>query len=128
MFATSSVLPQKVRILTAEDIACMRNNTAKLRNNVVDEHRNREYGIYDRGDTVTNYCLSKRLPKETYDDPSKKNFDGSQLTVHRYGLRCVGGVGKSTIRVLPQQEQGWSEHMGSMSNGYFNRRENARLH
>ena len=124
VFVTSSVIPTKVRVLTPDDIECIKENTAKFKTS--GKASAKKSGVYDEGDAVTNFCLSKRLPGETYDDPKKRdaNFNKGHATVHRYKLTCKG---EDSVRVLPKTEQGWSQHMGSMGNSYFNRRPTGRL-
>ena len=99
--------------------------------NNINKASNRAKGIYDEGDTATNYCLSKRQNDTAFDDPvsaKKKNFNNGRLTLYRYQITCTCKQGKDCVRVLPQKEQGWSEYMGTLSNGIFNKRPKGRLH
>ena len=99
--------------------------------NTLDIDANRKLGIYDEGDTATNFCLSKRLNKTTFDNQktaNKKNFNNGKLTLYRFQVTCKCEKDKICAKVLPKKEQGWSGYMGSLTNGYFNTRPKARFH
>ena len=101
--------------------------------NKVDKSSNIANGLYDDGDSATNFCLAKRLKGVTFDDPitaKKKNFNNGKLTVYRYEVTCTckQDLNSDCVRALPHDEQGWGEYMGSLSNGFYNRRPKGRLH
>lgn len=97
-------------------------------NNVVDEDKNEELGIYDAGDSAVNECLKKK--QQANKDGifiSQSDYDiyevhfGS-LTVYRFSLKCKCNNLPSSKRCgkfLPMSQQGWGGYMGTLNNGYF---------
>ena len=88
-------------------------------------------GFYDEGDEAVNFCLkNKKVEKgriyqsqSTYDP---KNIHLGSMTVYRFNIKCVcndvSSVNERCSRVLPMSHQGWGGYMGSVGNGFFNKR------
>lgn len=64
---------------------------------------------------------------DSADDAYMKNFNKGQMVLYRIQVTCKCDVDKKCARVLPKQEQGWSEYMGSLVNGYFTERHEKRF-
>ena len=94
----------------------------------MDIEANKKAGIYDHGDPAVNECLKGRFNKsEKADDSYLKNFNKGRMVLYRMRVTCKCDVGQKCARVLPKQEQGWSEYMGSLVNGYFAERPKTRF-
>ena len=97
-------------------------------NNVVDEDKNEQLGIYDAGDSAVNECLKKKqqankdgifISQSDY-DVYKVHF--GSLTVYRFSLKCKCNnlsSSKRCSKFLPMSQQGWGGYMGTLTNGYF---------
>ena len=96
--------------------------------NKVDIENNKNAGIYDSGDPAVNECLKNRFNRtKSADTAFLENFNKGQMLLYRIRVTCKCAVGEKCARVLPKQEQGWSEYMGSLSNGYFTERPKRRF-
>ena len=106
---------------------CALSCTGKF-DNVVDEDKNEELGIYDAGDSAVNECLKKK--QQANKDGifvSQSDFRSvlcryRSLTVYRFTLKCKCNnlsSSKRCSRFLPMSQQGWGGYMGTLTNGYF---------
>ena len=89
--------------------------------NEVDKVENQKSGFTDEGDTAINNCIAHNLTNKDSDTKYEK------LTLHRFQVTCKCRRNSRCARVLPQREQGWSGYLGSLNNGYFNKRPAVRL-
>lgn len=97
-------------------------------NNKVDIAGNEKAGVFDHGDTATNACLKNRFNStDNQETLHFKNFNKGHMVVYRLQITCKCEQGKKCARVLPKREQGWTEYMGSLANGYFNERPTRRF-
>jgi len=106
---------------------CASSFTGKF-NNVVDEDKNEQLGIYDAGDSAVNECLKKKqqankdgifISQSDY-DVYKVHF--GSLTVYRFSLKCKCSnlpSSKRCSKFLPMSQQGWGGYMGTLTNGFF---------
>ena len=84
--------------------------------NEVNKVENQKLGFTDEGDTAINNCIAHNITNKKTDTKYEK------LTLHRFQVTCKCDRDSKCARVLPQREQGWSGYMGSLNNGYFNKR------
>jgi len=135
VFPVYWMFPAKTRLLTAEDIKCVENYRKLIREGKVKAmpQNNKKSGFYDEGDAAVNYCLKDKAKdkgriyqsQSTYDP---KNIHLGSMTVYRFNIKCicnnVASDNEQCSRMLPMSQQGWGGYMGSVANGFYNKREN----
>lgn len=84
-------------------------------------------GIYDPNSASVKHCLQNRLLNAA--DKDNEYGHGTDnvgyMTVHRYNIKCFC---KKTLshqectKILPMNQQEWGGYMGTLGNGFFNKR------
>lgn len=128
VFATSYSAASKVRSIRPQEKKCIDDYRLKHGKKMADRIQNTRNGLFDLGDDAVNQCLKKRF-NGTDDEQMflKRNVNKSRLDVYRIQISCECEHGQKCARVLPGQEQGWSEYMGTLSNGFFRDRPKRRF-